>query len=41
MTAPKKDSRERIDLAVRYNPLGIRAVIAAAMLVKVRRLPGK
>lgn len=41
MTTQKNDTRARIDLASRYNPLGIRAVVAAAMLARVRQTPGK
>jgi len=41
MTTKTDDRRQRIDLASRYNPLGIRAVVAAAMLARVCRTPGK
>lgn len=41
MNTSKTDSRRESDLATRYNPIGIRAVVAAALLIKVRKLPGK
>ena len=41
MKPPRNDRRDTTDLATRYNPLGLRAVISAVLQVKARELPGK
>ncbi|MFB9791693.1 MULTISPECIES: hypothetical protein [Shinella] len=41
MKTRKTDTRPETDLATRYNPIGIRAVVAAALMSKVRRAPRK
>ncbi|MCQ4632174.1 hypothetical protein GB927_019140 [Shinella sp. CPCC 100929] len=40
-TTQKTGTRPASDLANRYNPIGIRAVAAAALQVKVKHFPGK
>jgi hypothetical protein len=39
MNTGKTNVRRESDLATRYNPIGIRAVVAAALQIKVRQLP--
>ena len=41
MTNQNTATRAQADLVTRYNPIGIRAVAAAALQVKVRQIPGK
>ena len=41
MKTRKTDIRTATDLAARYNPIGIRAVVAAALQTKVRKIPTK
>ena len=41
MTMQKTERRPETNLAVLYKPVGIRAVIAAALQIKVRHIPGK
>lgn len=41
MNAAKTPSRPETNLVARYNPVAIRAVVAAALLVKVRQNPAK
>ena len=41
MKIRKTDTRPETDLASRYNPIGIRAVVAAALQIKVRQSPRK
>lgn len=41
MTPRKTETRPETDLASRYNPIGIRAVIAAFLMIKVRQVPRK
>ncbi|MEW9615866.1 hypothetical protein AB3G45_18805 [Shinella sp. S4-D37] len=41
MKIRKPAARPEADLAARYNPIGIRAVVAAAMMTRVRKRPGK
>jgi hypothetical protein len=41
MTTRKPETRPETDLAARYNPIGIRAVVAAFLMIKVRQMPKK
>lgn len=41
MNAAKTPSRPDANLVALYNPVAIRAVVAAALLVKVRQNPAK
>ena len=41
MNTMKTNLRPETDLASRYNPVAIRAVVAAALLIKVRKIAGK
>jgi hypothetical protein len=41
MTNRKPKTRPETDLVARYNPVAIRAVVAATLLAKVRRIPVK
>lgn len=41
MNAAKTPSRPETNLVARYNPVAIRAVVAAALLAKVRQNPAK
>lgn len=40
-TMQKTERRPQTNLTVLYKPVGIRAVIAAAMQIKARQLPGR
>jgi hypothetical protein len=41
MKTRKPGTRPETDLAAHYNPIGIRAVVAAFLMVKVRQIPKK
>ena len=41
MNTMKTNLRPETDLASRYNPVAIRAVVAAALQIKVRKIGGK
>ena len=41
MNTMKTNLRPETDLAARYNPVAIRAVVAAALQIKVRKIGGK
>lgn len=41
MKTRKTETRPESDLAARYNPIGIRAVVAAVLMTKVRQVPRK
>ncbi|MBD8553090.1 hypothetical protein IFT84_00975 [Rhizobium sp. CFBP 8762] len=41
MTAPKKPEMTNADLISKYRPVGIKAVVAAALHLKAKPLPAK